>query len=105
MIRFSRQPGEQTFREIGPGGRLSFLSSAIYPNQNHFPNLAEIDYQFREKDTITLYCGKTAILNIKPDWNNNQFIFSAHDTYSTQKCFPKDCPAINDIAEKAIRSR
>jgi len=66
--------------------------------------LAEIDFQFREKDIITLYCGKTAILNIKPDWHNNQFIFSAHKTYSTQSCFPEKCIAISDIAEKVVRN-
>ena len=104
MIRYARQPNERTFKEIGPSGKLSFLSSPIYPNQKLFPNLAEIDYQFREKDTITLYCGKTAILNIIPDWVSNQLIFSAHDTYSKQKCFPNNCSAISDTAEKVIRN-
>lgn len=106
MERFDRvSKDSEMIAHLGQNKALGFLSSEVSHN---YQGLAGLDYQFREKNIVSLYCGKTAILTMKFSWAKNQVTFSAHKTYTGQQpgFFEKerliDSREINDAVQRYV---
>ena len=78
MIRYNRIPSSFLLKLLGEGA-LNFLTEVLICK-----NRVKLDVQFREKDTISIYCGSTEIADIRV--RSNYIDISAAHAYSKQSC-------------------